>query len=103
SRNGALKVVDCGAGIDALDKPTGKVTAAQGDVHPNGNPHYWLDPRNGAIVARELADAFAAADPAHAADYHSRADAFAKQVDATFAAGVKAAGAMPSKTILTYP
>ena len=24
-----------------------------GDVHPDGNPHYWLDPRNGAIVAQQ--------------------------------------------------
>jgi len=102
SRNGALKIVDCGAGIDALDKPTGKVTAAQGDVHPNGNPHYWLDPRNGAIVAHEIVEAFGAADPAHAADYAKRADAFATQAQATFADGTKAAAAMGSKVILTY-
>lgn len=102
SRNDKLAIVDCGAGIDALDKPTGKVTAALGDVHPNGNPHYWLDPRNGAIVAHELADAFATADPAHAADFHARADAFAKQADAAFADAQKTAASLPSKVILTY-
>jgi zinc/manganese transport system substrate-binding protein len=102
SRNDKVKIVDCGAGIDALEKPTGKVTAALGDVHPNGNPHYWLDPRNGAIVAREIADAFAAADPPHAADYHARAEAFAKQADAAYADGQKAAAALASKVILTY-
>ena len=102
SRNDKLAIVDCGAGIDPLEKPTGKVTAALGDVHPNGNPHYWLDPRNGAIAAHEIADAFAAADPAHAADYRARADAFAKQAEAAYADGQKTAAAMPSKVILTY-
>jgi zinc/manganese transport system substrate-binding protein len=102
SRNDKLTIVDCGAGIDALEKPTGKVTAALGDVHPNGNPHYWLDPRNGAIVAHEVAEAFATADPAHAADYRARADAFAKQADAAYAEGQKTAAALPSKVILTY-
>ena len=102
SRNDKLTIVDCGAGIDALEKPTGKVTAALGDVHPNGNPHYWLDPRNGAIVAHELAEAFGSADPTHAADYRARADAFAKQADAAYADGQKTAAALPSKVILTY-
>jgi zinc/manganese transport system substrate-binding protein len=102
SRNDKLSIVDCSSDIDALEKPTGKVTAALGDVHPNGNPHYWLDPRNGAIVARTLAEAFAKSDPAHAGDYHSRAEAFAKQAQAAFESGEKTAAALPSKVILTY-
>ena len=38
SRNAKLKVLDCGAGITPLDKPT-SVNASMGDVHPFGNPH----------------------------------------------------------------
>ena len=38
-----------------LDIPQGEITRAMGDVHPLGNPHYWLDPENGQIVAREIA------------------------------------------------
>ena len=26
-----------------------------GDVHPLGNPHYWLDPENGKAIARSIA------------------------------------------------
>ena len=36
--------------VDARDDsgdPAGQVTRAMGDVHPQGNPHYWLDPENG--------------------------------------------------------
>ncbi len=35
----------------------------QGDVHPSGNPHYWLDPENARAMARAIAAALAALDP----------------------------------------
>jgi zinc/manganese transport system substrate-binding protein len=61
-----------------------------------------LDPRNGAIVAREIADALAHVDPAHAEDYHTRAETFAKEVEAAYARQEAAAAALPAKTIFTY-
>ena len=38
-----------------LDIPQGQITRAMGDVHPSGNPHYWLDPENGKAIARDIA------------------------------------------------
>lgn len=102
SRNDKVKVVDCSRGVNVLEKPTGKVDASMGDVHPDGNPHYWLDPRNGAIVARNVADALAAADPSNAATYRARAEAFAKEVDAAYARQSAIAAKLPEKTIFTY-
>ena len=49
SRNNKIITVDCSNGISVLEKPTGKVDASLGDVHPFGNPHYWLNPENGII------------------------------------------------------
>jgi len=37
-----------------LEIPTGQVTRAEGDVHPLGNPHYWLDPENGLRIAKGI-------------------------------------------------
>src|SRR5262245_33932367 len=74
SHNSKLTIVDCSKDVPVLDKPA-KADASMGDVHPFGNPHYWLDPRNGAIAARTIAEAFGKADPAHAADYTARAAA----------------------------
>ena len=54
-RNPSLVVADLSQGISVLEKPSGPVSRAQGDVHPLGNPHYWLDPRNGVIMARRVA------------------------------------------------
>jgi zinc/manganese transport system substrate-binding protein len=39
-----------------LEIPTGQITRAMGDVHPQGNPHFWLDPDNGRRVAKEVQD-----------------------------------------------
>jgi len=61
SRNS--KIQPGGAGyLDAsltariLDIPTGQVTRAMGDVHPQGNPHFWLEPGNGRQVAKAIQD-----------------------------------------------
>ena len=101
SRNAKLKVLDCGTGITPLEKPTA-VNASMGDVHPFGNPHYWLDPRNGVIVAREVAEELGRLDPAHAVIYDARAEAFAKEVAAAYARGQQVVSRMPVKTVFTY-
>jgi zinc/manganese transport system substrate-binding protein len=102
SRNEKLKQVDCSRGVHVLEVPTGRVDASMGDVHPNGNPHYWLDPRNGGPIARNIAEALAQADPPHAADYRARAEAFAKEADAAWQRDKQLAAALPRKVIFTY-
>jgi zinc/manganese transport system substrate-binding protein len=52
---GAEGYLDASQGVRILEFPTTQVTRAMGDVHPQGNPHYWLDPENGRIVARTIA------------------------------------------------
>ncbi len=102
SRNTKVTVVDCSRTITPLDKPTGRVDGRAGDVHPDGNPHYWLDPRNGALVALELAEAFGKLDPAHAADFSARATAFGDECRAHHAAAATKLAALPVREILTY-
>jgi zinc/manganese transport system substrate-binding protein len=102
SRNSKLVIVDCSKGITALDKPTGKVDASMGDVHPEGNPHYWLDPRNGPIVASTIAEALSVVDPAHASEYQARAEALAKNAAAAFDAAHTRLASCSNRTILTY-
>jgi len=54
ARNPSLVSLNLSQGISVLEVPKGEVTRAQGDIHPEGNPHYWLDPRNGLVVARQI-------------------------------------------------
>ncbi|MBZ0269240.1 metal ABC transporter substrate-binding protein [bacterium] len=85
SRNRHLDVVRCSDAITPEEVPQGRIDASMGDVHPEGNPHYWLDPENGVAVARFLAKEFAEADPAHAADYEAGAERFANEVESRMA------------------
>src|ERR1043165_8053116 len=56
---GAGGYLDTSQFAEILDIPTGPVTRAMGDVHPLGNPHYWLDPANGRRIAKGIARQFA--------------------------------------------
>ncbi len=55
-----------------LDVPTGQVTRAMGDVHPQGNPHYWLDPGNGRRIAKAIQDKLTAMSSGDAAYFGQR-------------------------------
>jgi zinc/manganese transport system substrate-binding protein len=81
SRNAKLSVVRCSEAITPIEVPVGKVDASMGDVHPYGNPHYWLDPENAARIARLLAQKFAAVDAGNGPLYASNAETFAKQIE----------------------
>ena len=59
--------LDASLNTKILEIPQGQITRAMGDVHPLGNPHYWLDPENGKIIARSLAAAFTRLRPNDAA------------------------------------
>ena len=67
ARNRNLLQVELSQGIPVLERPAGPVSRAQGDVHPEGNPHYWLDPRNGLIMARRIAQELKGVAPGDAA------------------------------------
>lgn len=101
SRNSKLAVLDCSKDITPLDKRA-QVNASMGDVHPYGNPHYWLDPRNGTIVAGTIAAELGRLDPAHADAFRARAEAFAKEAAATYARGRAVVAALPVKALFTY-
>jgi zinc/manganese transport system substrate-binding protein len=57
--------------VRLLEKPT-QLDRSMGDIHPQGNPHLQLDPRNIAVVAKALTARLAAVDAANAAYYQQR-------------------------------
>ncbi len=87
SRNGKIQVgasgyLDASANVKILEIPTGQITRAMGDVHPSGNPHYWLDPANGRIMAADIRDRLTQLDRANQAYYAQRYDDFDKRLAA---------------------
>jgi ABC-type metal ion transport system, periplasmic component/surface adhesin len=87
SRNAKIQVgapgyLDMSQSCQILEIPTGQVTRAMGDVHPLGNPHYWLDPDNGRRIAKALAAKFSEMQPANAAAFAQRFADFDKRLAA---------------------
>lgn len=80
SQNATLLIVDCSHDVEFLEKPTTRIDASQGDIHRQGNPHYWLDPQNGTIVARAIADALTKVDPANAGAYQAGLERFNEEL-----------------------
>lgn len=72
--------LDASQGVRILQIPTGQVTRAMGDVHPQGNPHYWLDPHNGLIMARTIADRLAQLRPADRDHFAARLADFERRL-----------------------
>jgi zinc/manganese transport system substrate-binding protein len=81
-RQGGSGYLDVSRAIPLLDVPSGNVDRSQGDVHPLGNPHYWLEPENGRRIARLFRDRFVQLDPKNAAAYNANEQAFETRLNA---------------------
>ncbi|MFB3902561.1 MAG: metal ABC transporter substrate-binding protein [Acidobacteriota bacterium] len=79
---GSPGYLDASQFAEILDIPTGPVTRAMGDVHPLGNPHYWLDPSNGRRMAKGIADKLGQLDPANAGYFVQRFKSFDQRLAA---------------------
>jgi zinc/manganese transport system substrate-binding protein len=69
---GADGYLDSSVHARILDVPQGQITRAMGDVHPLGNPHFWLDPENGKIVAKDVAEKLSRLRPGDKAYFDQR-------------------------------
>src|SRR5205085_5805447 len=87
SRNGKIQVgaegyLDASLRARILEVPQGQITRAMGDVHPLGNPHYWLDPENGKLIARAIAAKLTELRPNDRALFEQRHADFTSRLDA---------------------
>jgi ABC-type Zn uptake system ZnuABC Zn-binding protein ZnuA len=78
---GASGYFDASRFAQILEIPTGIVTRAEGDVHPLGNPHYWLEPGNGLRIAKGIADKLSGMRPNDAAYFAQRYEAFRQRLE----------------------
>jgi ABC-type Zn uptake system ZnuABC Zn-binding protein ZnuA len=102
SRNGKLLIVDCSRGIAPLNVPTRQVDASMGDIHPSGNPHYWLDPDNGLVIAQNINAALGQVDSENAEHYRKGLEDFGRRLEAPKAGWEEVAAAIAGMEIITY-
>jgi len=87
SRNPKIKIgqlghLDVSRGVLRLDVPTTqKIDRSMGDIHPMGNPHYWLDPLNAKMVASNITRRLSEILPEHGAYFKRNLLAFDKRID----------------------
>ena len=75
---GSAGFIEAAQSIARLEIPK-LVDRSLGDIHPSGNPHIHLDPRNIGKVAEVIAGRLAQLDPANAAIYKTRAGSFGER------------------------
>ena len=85
SRNPKIKVgssghLDASKGIQPLEIPE-TVDRSMGDIHPSGNPHYWLDPLNAGIIAANITGRLSELSPAQTAYYERNLAEFNQKLD----------------------
>jgi zinc/manganese transport system substrate-binding protein len=78
------------------------IDRALGDIHPGGNPHIHLDPRNIARVAEALAGRLAEIDHANASEYRKRADSFRQRWDSATETWAKQAAPLKNVPLVVY-
>ncbi len=102
ARNGKLLTVDCSNGIAALQKPSGKVDASMGDIHPEGNPHYWLDPANGVVIANNVVTALKKVDPSNSRYYDENYERFREEAGKHLAGWKSRLSKISGQKVITY-
>lgn len=89
-------------GLEILEVPTGPLSRASGDVHPEGNPHYWLDPRNIIKMAATAERGMSRLDPAGAPAYARNRDAFVDKLQGQIPVWEKRMAPWRGKTLVCY-
>jgi len=79
---GSPGYLDCSSLVALLEVPTVQVDRSQGDIHPQGNPHFSYDPRRVETLAVGLGKRLAELDPAHKPGYFARTKAFVDALNA---------------------
>jgi zinc/manganese transport system substrate-binding protein len=94
--------LDASVGCEILEKPTAIVTRAMGDVHPYGNPHFWLDPQNGRTIARAIAAKLTTLDPPGKETYDRNLAAFEAKLAEAEARWKQKLGPYAGTKVVTY-
>jgi ABC-type Zn uptake system ZnuABC Zn-binding protein ZnuA len=99
---GAPGYLDASLTVRIVEIPTGQITRAMGDVHPQGNPHYWLDPGNGRRMANAIRERLSQLAPADAVYFAARYAEFDKKLAAAESRWDAAMAPFKGVNVVTY-
>jgi len=89
SRNPAIKFgasgyIDPSDGITPIQVPTGRIDGSMGDVHPYGNPHYWLTQENLEIAVENIFEGLVRVSPKDEEYFKRNKDEYLGEIRRTF-------------------
>ncbi len=99
---GGSGYLDVSRAMPVIDIPRGAVDRSQGDVHPLGNPHYWLDPENGRRIARLLLAKFSELAPKDAPVFSANERAFEDRLGAAENSWAAELAAIKGKPVVAW-
>jgi zinc/manganese transport system substrate-binding protein len=73
---GAAGRIDASRGLGVLEVPKTRVDRSMGDIHPQGNPHYTLDPGMAPAVTQNILEGLARLAPQHRAAFERNRQQF---------------------------
>jgi len=99
---GAPGNVNLSQGIRVLEVPKTLLDRSMGDVHPLGNPHMWLDPRNVKLMVANIYQHLAQVDPEGKSYYEARFQNFLNRINEKMKAWEKEIALFKGKEVITY-
>ncbi len=96
------RYLDASLTAHILEIPTGLITRAMGDVHPQGNPHYWLSPENGRRIAQAIQKKLSEISPGDAGYFSQRYAEFDRRLTDAEKRWSSAMAPYKSLKIVTY-
>jgi zinc/manganese transport system substrate-binding protein len=94
--------LDASDRIQKLEIPTHDIDGRHGDIHKEGNPHYWLNPMNGIVIANHIRDQLTRIDPSNGDRYKKNAAEFSASITQKMTEWSAALGGIKSSVFLTY-
>ena len=87
---GAAGRIDASRGLNVLEVPKTRVDRSMGDIHPQGNPHYTLDPGMAPAVTQNIVDGLARIAPQHRAAFERNRQQFLASLEEAMGRWAKA-------------
>lgn len=100
-QRGSDGYVDASTGVSLLQVPS-SINRAEGDIHIYGNPHYWLDPLNGKIIARNICNGLERISPENKALFEANLKTFDDQIDMRLKTWSSAMMAFKGSKVIAY-
>jgi zinc/manganese transport system substrate-binding protein len=98
---GAVAYIDASLYIQPLEVPSSQ-SRTQGELHPLGNPHFNLDPQQGKLMARAIAEGLERVDAAGASAYRDGLARFTALLDRKIAEWEKIAAPLRGLKVVSY-